>query len=465
MASRLSGICCMIFLFLFTGLVSGQTTSNSPLTLEQAVNLALTKNNVVRSAKYGLEKAEWDKRNAWSQLLPSVTFNSRFSRIDDSTLALRDFSSQLDFSQIFPGSNISIPKTVWQETWAHSIDMQMSLFNSEIYGGLFSANEAENIAIHSLKSIRDQITFQVISAYLEILKTEELLKIQQQYLELSKKNLDKAERMYKADRYSKNEFLRWKVDYQTQLTELKTSEANLRNAKTVFNRLVNRDLDTEILIDKKIPVSLKNESGKVFTLSDDEILALINLKDESLVSKNSQLSAMKSQVELQDIAYKTSYGSYLPNISVSYSYGWFENNTIAFDDYSPTTLMVNFSMPIFSGFKNITKVKSNLKSYKQSVEDFEDSKKNTRYLLTSLVNRIITLKAQQDLINTNVELNENNYRIAETQREKGLVSNIELIDAKLQMQNAKISSVNVNYDFISSVVELYYMLGKVKHVL
>ena len=63
---------------------------------------------------------------------------------------------------------------------------------------------------------------------------------------------------------------------------------------------------------------------------------------------------------------------------------------------------------------------------------------------------------------TNVELSEHNYRVVEQQREKGLISNIDFIDAKLNLQNANLSAITNEYDFMTAMVELYYLLGKLE---
>ena len=159
------------------------------------------------------------------------------------------------------------------------------------------------------------------------------------------------------------------------------------------------------------------------------------------------------------------HASFLPNINLNYSYAWQENNTIALDDYSPQTLMVNFSWPLFSGFQDYSSLKANYYDYKRSQEEFGDQLQNLKYTLTETVNRLIELKTQQELSRTNVEFSASNYDIVSQQKEKGLVSNIDFIDAKLNLQNAKLSQLKNQYDFISGMVELYYLLGKLDTLL
>jgi outer membrane protein TolC len=218
-------------------------------------------------------------------------------------------------------------------------------------------------------------------------------------------------------------------------------------------------------VDPNIPEKLYSENEKLNILSDNEILKMIQVEDDILIQANAALSAARSNEDINELSYQNSYADFLPNVSLSYSYAWRENNTPMWDDYSPQTLMINFSVPLFTGFNNYTKLKSSYFEYKKSQETFTDQLQNIRYLLTEAVNKIINLKTQKELSLVNVEYNENNYRVVEQQKEQGLVSNIDFIDARINLQEAKLADVSNRYDFISSMVELYYLLGKLESIL
>jgi outer membrane protein TolC len=221
-------------------------------------------------------------------------------------------------------------------------------------------------------------------------------------------------------------------------------------------------LDTSTIIDARVLTNLELEKNKILNFTDEEILKLIELTDEQLVKANASLSALKSSEEISRLLHKNSYSSFMPKINLQYSYGWRENNTIEFDDYSPKNLMINFSMPIFSGFQNYTALKSSLYEYKKNQEELKDQLLNTKLVLNNVANNIINIKTQIDLLKTNVEFSKNNYAIVERQRERGLVSNIDYIDAKLNMQNAAINYIGNTYNFMASIVELYYLTGKIE---
>jgi outer membrane protein TolC len=118
-------------------------------------------------------------------------------------------------------------------------------------------------------------------------------------------------------------------------------------------------------------------------------------------------------------------------------------------------------MPLFTGFQNTTTLKSNYYGYQRSQENFQDQLQNVRFIMTETVNKIINLKTQLEITKVNIEYNDRNYRIVEQQKDQGLVSNIDFIDAKLNLQDANLQNIKANYDFISGIIELYYLLGKI----
>ena len=199
--------------------------------------------------------------------------------------------------------------------------------------------------------------------------------------------------------------------------------------------------------------------------ADLDLLALIQMDDDTLMQVNADLSAAKKNENLSLSAYRNTYNTYFPVINLNYNYGWRENANVNLDSYNPKTLMINLSVPVFTSFQNYTQLKSSYYQYRESQENFYDKLLNLRYVLTETVNKLINLKTQKALSKISLEFNERNYRIVEQQRERGLVSNIDFVDAKVNLQNASMDDVNNYYDFITGMVELYYLLGRLESIL
>jgi len=429
------------------------------LTLQGSISRALQDNNQLQSSYYGLQKAKWDRHRAWTQFLPTANLSSRYMRIDDQTLAERDFRRYMP-----PELQAQMPQTVFQESYYTAIDVSMPIFNGVLLNGLRIANAGKKTAQKMNESTRNNILFQVINGYLAVLKSEDLLQLQKDFTDLAKLNFEKAERQQLAGRFSENELLFWEIDYQTQQSSLIGTESILRTTKSVLTNLIGMDMFTDFDVESTIPINILDEADKFSNLSNTEILQMIKFSDDELIRANAALASSQSSTRLSKLLYKNTYSSYMPNVSLLYTHAWRENNTIDLDDYSPKTYMVNLSIPLFTSFQNFSNVKSSYYDYRQSEENHQNQLDNIRFVLSETANKIIDLKAQRELSRLNVKYSQNNYRIIEQQKERGLISNIDFINTKLALQNNELTDITNQYDFITAIIELYYLLGKLDEV-
>ena len=175
--------------------------------------------------------------------------------------------------------------------------------------------------------------------------------------------------MHTAGRFSKSEALRWKVDYQKQKGIVVNSENQDRSARARLCRVVNLDMRTNIKVDPQIPQRILDEGKRVAALPDEEIIKMIHIDNETLIAANAALNAAQKNKDISHLVYQSSRANFMPNLSLNYSYGWRENETVNLDDYSPQILSINFSMPLFTGFQNTTTLKSNYYGYQRSQEN------------------------------------------------------------------------------------------------
>ncbi len=439
-------------LCLFVLPCSANPTDGPRMTLEACLRQALSGNRQLQAARFAAEKANWDRWNAWSQFAPRVSFNTEITRIDEQTLAERDFS------RYFP-PEIPVPKVAFRTSYYSSFEAHLPIFDAELINGLSVARTGQAAAERTREAIRDQILYQVTSGYLEVLKRGAMLELQREFLVLTGLNVLKAERMHRAGRYSKLDLLRWQVENQQQKSSVATGEAALRDATVRLRRLLNlRMLHSGALVDR-IPPRLDVEVTRVASLSEDEIRALVGVDNQTLVEGNALLAAAARDRERSRLVYRGQYSSYLPDVSLSYSTAWRRNDTLALDDYRPSMIMLNMSVPLFTGFRNLSRLKSALFSYRAQDTRFSDLVDETRQTLGETVNRIVNLKNQRELIRTSLDFNENNYRIVSREKELGRASNLDVIDAKLNLQNARLMEVTTQFDLTSAVIELSYLMG------
>ena len=212
---------------LFNLLDASDTSAETVLSMETAIDRALSHNSQIRAGAFAVQKARWDKRHAWTQFLPTLSFGARMARIDDRTLSERDFRSYLP-----PDLATQVHQTVFKTSYYSALDLFLPLFNSALLNGLSMAGASGRMAVRMDRSTRQQTIFEVISGFLNILKARDILELQWDYLELSRLNFEKANRLHGAGRYSKTDVLRWQKE-QGLISNIAFIDAklSLQNAK------------------------------------------------------------------------------------------------------------------------------------------------------------------------------------------------------------------------------------------
>jgi outer membrane protein TolC len=257
------------------------------------------------------------------------------------------------------------------------------------------------------------------------------------------------------------EVLRWTVDYQQQRGRVVSTEAALRNAAADLRRLVHSSESDSLVADANLPAALVTDSERFAALPDDSIRAVARIAPPALLQENPNLAAAQAREEVSRLRYKNAQAAYLPDLSLSYSYAWRENNTVALDEYATTRLSVQLRFPIFTGFDNLTSMKSTYYDYKEQAARLSDQVWETRAALDRAANRVVDLKYQRLLHEATVELTERTWDITAREKAQGLASNLDLIDARLNLQSAQVDGVASRYDLMSAVVELHYLTGRI----
>ncbi len=92
--------------------LSTTVPSTTVLSMEESIARALSQNSRLRAGRFAVSKAKWDKRHARALFFPTLSFNTRLTRIDDRTLAERDFRSYLP-----PEFAAQAPQTAFKKSY------------------------------------------------------------------------------------------------------------------------------------------------------------------------------------------------------------------------------------------------------------------------------------------------------------------------------------------------------------
>ncbi|MBQ9246635.1 TolC family protein [bacterium] len=200
----------------------------------------------------------------------------------------------------------------------------------------------------------------------------------------------------------------------------------------------------------------------VFTLEANAIEEInqgdtLSLNDcvELAIQNSPDIEIYKQYVEVNDARVGQSKASYFPTIGASVGYDYANNeNKYRSNHSNNTTARVALNQLIYSFGKVLSQVKMQ-KFYKISAEyDLQNAILNTANNVKSAYYGVLAAKANVDIQQANVYVNERQYDRTKAFFDEGLVSKIDLVNQEVYLSDAKINLVNAENLYQVAIVQL-----------
>jgi len=247
----------------------------SPLTLQQAVNIALQKNPLRKAAIADTKTASAGVREARSFLIPHLSFSETATRGNDPVYV---FGSKLR-QQRFMAADFTLNKlntplpfgnftTRFGGTW--------NLFDSfATWHGLNRAKQMNEAVEHQLDRTDQEIVFRVVSSYYDVLLAAKELEVAEQSSKTAHSIMERSQARFDSGLTVESDLLTAKVRVAARQQELIRDRNTLEEARAELNTAMGMPLDslfqlTDVLAERTLPIP---------TVQDVERQALTNRPD------------------------------------------------------------------------------------------------------------------------------------------------------------------------------------------
>ena len=204
------------------------------ISLEQALEIALSENVSVKVADMEIKRTEYAKKGSYAALYPQIDFSGAYQRtikkqvmymdIDMSKLSGMmggaDAGGQMPDGSEIPGEGQipSIPETGTGEseassmadgmevgrwnTWSAGVSAAMPLVNAQLWKSLKLSGMDVELAVEKARASRLDMVTQVKNAYFATLFAKEAFEVYKQVYENAVQNLEEAQKKYDAQKAS-----------------------------------------------------------------------------------------------------------------------------------------------------------------------------------------------------------------------------------------------------------------------
>ncbi|MBM3263622.1 MAG: TolC family protein [candidate division Zixibacteria bacterium] len=425
-------------------LVPVATQGQERLTLEDAVRLALERNETVLIAEQSVAKAKGQVMSARSEAFPKLSltgFYNRNWRVPTSVIngnTLRFGSTNV----LNGGLSLSIP--IYR--------------GGKIQAARRAARAFEEFSEANLAVARQQTAFEAQRVFLNVLLSEELVRVNEWALKQAEAHLEQVAQFQRAGSASEYEVLRAKVQVANLTPAAITARHNRELGLLDLKRTVGMSLSA--------PLSVEGTLLQAATM-ETAIAATVEEAVTGALKKRPELIALESQMEVFEDNIRVQAGEWRPSVNLINAY---QNQAQVNDlgDLGSDRFVQSYNsrltldFPVFDGFKSrggVTQVRADHRAAgytrQQRIKQIE---LETRQAFMRLEEARIRLWAQQETVGQA----EKGLQIAETRYRTGVATQLEVFDAQVTLTQIRTSHAQALNDYAISAAGLRRAMGVIR---
>ncbi len=426
--------------------------------LDSYIEIGLKNNLALQNKEYSLQQSLTGLQKARGMFLPSLDIKSRYTRADggrEIDILVGDLVNPMQHALNSLNPNFGFPANIQNESIPflrkEEHDTKVSLVQPIIQPALFYNYSINKNLVQIQKLEKNIYTRKLIAnikiAYINILKTKEVLKIYESSSELLKENLRVNERLFKNDKITIDYVHRAKAELLEIEKEVVRAEKNYDLAKSYLNFLLNRPLESEI---EEEDYSIKE--NLIFQQMEYESFAIENREE---------LKQLKVLMEIAEDQQGIANASYYPGLSLAVDYG-FQGEKYKFSsdkDYWMTSLVFNWN--IFNGFKdNAESEKAEIEVKKNEIKLVE-LKNKIRLQIREAYKNLIVTKKMIESSKEQLKSSKTNFKIVNKKYREGMVNQIEYLDAQNKLTQSQISKLLSEYEYYENYIKFEQLAAKI----
>ena len=415
-------VCLSVVMLLSVSSVFAESAEAVPkpteLTLDQAVNLALTNNPSGKIAVFDYEAAKGALTAARSYRWPTITGTHK----DSWTWSGENYNKKYSLDPNYVSDQYSNSMTASWVLWSgNKVESQIS-----------QAKLALDSSQWGIAKARQQLKFDATTGYFNLMGARDSVKLSQESVERLENYLRDTKLQFEVGVVAKVDVLRSEVALAQARQDLIVAQNTYDIAMAKLNNIIGLPLSTELSV--KGDLSYVNFETDIATTIDTA------LRQRPEISQSTD--AAKSAQEAVTVA----KAGYLPTVTAKYSTGWNDNTFSGWDNHNWTAYLTTDWTFLDSGL-TAGNVKKAVEGFHKAQEQLKQTVDGVRLEVRSTY---LSLKAAGQSIQTSsaaVGLAEEDYKIKVIRYQAGVGTNLDVLDAQVALTTAKNNLLKSMYSY------------------
>ena len=417
--------------------------SGARLTISQAINLTIKNNLQLRARKEKIVQARSQFEQVNSHLNVKSSIEGR-SQLQGPQRSLADISP-------FPiPDGIDGATTVmwgFDATGRVKVEKILSSFGKIEHqkAAAFIRIEAER---QSLRTLENNVRFQVKQAFYNVLKASEALKVAKEFATLAGEYQDQAKKLYKAGIVSKFDVLKADVSVAEARKNVISAEKAVALSKSVLLILMDQRMDRDFNVKAPDQVLLKRTVN------------LESLQTEA-VKNRSELREITTYVDVARKLLEAAKANNKPDLLASGEVGMQANpmGKGIVDNYA-WNVGLSIRIPITDGGETTAKRKEALSNLRELKLNHEALAQQVSLQVKEAWLNYREARIKVDVVRSELLKSRESYFLAKARYSEGISIAVEMNEALVSYNNSKKNLINALYDFNLAIAMLEKSTGK-----
>ncbi len=433
---------------LFLGFISLALTSVAQnaeqqvltLTLEQALEIALSESPTIKVAEQEIEVKRYAKQEAYSSLYPRFDLTAQYQRVLAKQTMSMDFGGQTQTIKV--GSDNS---------FNGGVSASMPVVNAQLWESLKVSVADVMLSIEKARSSQIDMIEQVSQAYFSVLLAKESLAVYKSVYENAVENNKNIVMRYEVGSVSEFDYISSNVAVQNAIPNVIEAENSVVLTLWRLKALLGLDLSKNIDVVGSL-MDYEKQMNYATTLAELDM------------SNNTTLKQLDIQEGMLESALKISKLANVPTLSINaaYLYTALGNDgkffqAKAWNPYSYAGVQLN--IPIFAGGQRRAAIKqatlnlSNLKLQRENAE------RQLQVAVVQSLNNMQTNVKKFASAAATVSQAQRGYEIAVKRYEVGRGTLVDVDNSQLQLTQAELGRNSAIYNFLIAKIALDKIVG------
>jgi len=386
-------------------------------TLDDCLNYALGNNYNLQSMKLSEEASEEVYQQSKKERLPSLSASA--------------------------GENIGYSNATDDASWtgSYGLSSSMTLYQGGTISNTIQQNKLrKEQSVYQTSQYENNLTLQILQAFLTILGNEELLKYQEAVIAASEEQVKQGKDQFQLGKILESDYLLLEAQYANDKNNIVDTQIALDNSLLSLKNLLSMPATADLRIVSPDTASL-------------QALSLVPPLEEAMERTIETLPDLKIQeynIELAKIGLKLSKANYLPTVSLHGSVASGHTDFSGFGTQLSNRLTeqlgVSVSIPIFDNNRTKSQVAQKRIALKQAELDKKQNELDIRQTLATEHRKVTAAYNKYQTTSVRQNAYSKTFDVYRAQFNAGSITAVDL----LQQQNNYISALN---DYIQSKYE------------